>query len=161
MNIIIRPIEEKDKEQLERLYTQTIQEDFPEYGSKTIEYFSNGKYKEDMLHMPLMLGAFLDEKLIGFVLCEKPFGGILFVTWLATDKKYRGQGIGRRLLEEVRKIALETGVHALHLMSDTINVPFYEKCGYEVYGIDPDGYFGSRDYLLRKKVQEPSEEKFL
>lgn len=42
---------------------------------------------------------------------------ILFVTYVAVDEKYRGQGIGRKLLEYAEKVCRDKGCSAIELTS--------------------------------------------
>lgn len=37
----------------------------------------------------------------------------------------------------------------------------YKQCGYEVIGYDPQGYFGTDNYFMKKKLREPNEKLFL
>ncbi len=161
MEIDIRLIEEKDKEIFEKLYRESVMEDFPEYTEKTRHYLTTGVYKENMWKLPLRLGAYIGDAMVGYVLCENPFGGVAFAHWLAVDKKYRGKGVGKKLLEKLTDLLKDKGAHAIHLQADKKNIGFYEKCGYDVYGEDNKGYFGAHDFLLRKIIQSPKEDTFV
>ena len=59
--------------------------------------------------------------------------GVLGKTWyidvLVVHKSYRGRGIGRRLVEEARRIAIQEGCNTISVWPERQAVPFYEKCG--------------------------------
>ena len=61
---------------------------------------------------------------------------VTYVDTLWVDETYRGKGLGAKLLEEVEKTAKEKGCYLIHL--DTFDFQakeFYEKQGYEVFGV--------------------------
>jgi len=160
MTIAIRKIHEKDFEELNKLYTTTVLEDFYEYSEKIRKRFVQDPYKRNIFTSSIKYGAFVEDRLVGYLFAYKPMGGILFCSWLAIHTDYRGQGIGKKLLKKLEENAKKLHVHSIHLFSDQRNITFYEKCGYEVYGIDKQGFFGSDDYLMKKKIQEPQEDYF-
>jgi len=61
--------------------------------------------------------------------------GWAFVKYLILPERYRGMGLGSRLMEEAEKIARARGYVGIWL--DTFEFqakPFYEKLGYTVFG---------------------------
>jgi ribosomal protein S18 acetylase RimI-like enzyme len=67
------------------------------------------------------------------------------------NEAYRGNGIGRRLLEAAEEQARKSG--CLHVAVDTTEFQargFYEKQGYSVYAVQEDYPAGHRKFLLRK-----------
>ena len=159
--IIIRELDNNDAEIFEKAYESIIQNEFPEYTQNTRDYFTE-EYKKKMLKAEFKLGAFVDSKVVGFLLAEsKPMGGVLFVNWLAVAGDQQHKGIGRMLLKKIDAIARDLGCHALYLEMNNRNLGFYNKCGYEVIGHDPKGYFGTDNYFMRKTLREPDEKLFL
>lgn len=68
-----------------------------------------------------------------FTDCRKP----LYLTGMAVDPKRQRQGIGRRSVDEVRRIAKEWSSDAIRLDSyDAVAGAgtFYEKCGFREVG---------------------------
>jgi predicted GNAT family N-acyltransferase len=53
---------------------------------------------------------------------------------VAVLSRYRGQGIGRALMEQIEHYAAQSGVSEIILHSQDHAVPFYEKLGYRVQG---------------------------
>ncbi|ANK72410.1 MULTISPECIES: GNAT family N-acetyltransferase [Ensifer] len=75
-----------------------------------------------------------------------------FIRYLAVPDEYRGQGLGRRLVEEAEKIARQRGYVGLWL--DTFEFqarPFYEKLGFEVFGELEGGDGAIARYFLKKR----------
>lgn len=63
------------------------------------------------------------------------FLGWFYVDLLFVDGKYRGRGIGKRLLQEAESWAKKKGCRHIHLNTITFQAPgFYRKMGYQIYG---------------------------
>ena len=78
--------------------------------------------------------------------------GWAFIRYLAVPEQYRGQGLGRRLIEEAERIARQRGYIGLWL--DTFEFqarPFYEKLGFEVFGELEGGEGAIARYFLKKR----------
>jgi GNAT superfamily N-acetyltransferase len=77
----------------------------------------------------------------------------LHVSVLAVAPALRGQGWGRRLLEEAERLAWEAGCR--HAWLDTFSFqarPFYERLGYRVFGALPDYPTGHTRHFLAKAL---------
>ncbi|AEI41179.1 GNAT family N-acetyltransferase [Paenibacillus mucilaginosus] len=78
----------------------------------------------------------------------------LFVEILWVDEKYRGQGLGGRLLAAAEEAARLRGCRLMHLDTFSFQAPeFYRKMGFEVFGVldgFPEGY---QRYYLKKTIQ--------
>ncbi|AWI57260.1 GNAT family N-acetyltransferase [Sinorhizobium fredii] len=78
--------------------------------------------------------------------------GWAFIRYLAVPDQYRGQGLGRRLMEEAEKLARARGYIGLWL--DTFEFqarPFYEKLGFELFGELEGGQGAIPRYFLKKR----------
>ena len=74
---------------------------------------------------------------------------VAYIDTLWVDSEYRGKGLGAELLAEVEKTA--KGCYLIHL--DTYDFQakeFYEKQGYEVFGVLEDCPRGHCRYYLKK-----------
>jgi ribosomal protein S18 acetylase RimI-like enzyme len=72
------------------------------------------------------------------------YWGRLHVQNLHVDADWRGQGIGRRLMEMAEALARERGCHGINVDTFTFQAPgFYEKLGFLKIG-EVHGYF--KDY---------------
>lgn len=161
MEIFIRPLNTKDKKQLQDLFKKTVHSEFPEYSAGLKHYYSSGKYFERMMALPITFGAFEKEQLIGFIIAEDAFGGIVFAHWLTIMREYQKKGIGKKLVRTLEEEAIQRGAHGIYLEADIRNVPFYESLGYSILGHDEHGYFGLDEYFMKKLLQNPIEEAYL
>ncbi|OBZ92682.1 acetyltransferase [Pararhizobium polonicum] len=79
--------------------------------------------------------------------------GWAFVKYLVIPDRYRGQGLGSRLIAEAETIARARGYLGVWL--DTFEFqarPFYEKLGYEVFGELEGGPNAIPRYFLKKRL---------
>lgn len=92
-----------------------------------------------------------DDKVIAGIDADIYIWNILFVSVIFVDEDYRDQGLGAILLNKVESEAKTLGVKLSHL--DTFDFQakeFYEKHGYEVFGILDDCPEGHKRYYMRK-----------
>ena len=76
---------------------------------------------------------------------------VAYIDTLWVGSEYRGQGLGARLLAEVEKTSKAKGCYLIHL--DTFDFQakeFYEKQGYEVFGVLEDCPKEHSRYYLKK-----------
>jgi GNAT superfamily N-acetyltransferase len=72
--------------------------------------------------------------------------------WVA--ESLRGQGVGRRLLEEAEAEAIRRGCRQLVLTTHSFQAPgFYEKLGFHVVSELPEYPRGHRQIVLRKRLR--------
>lgn len=78
---------------------------------------------------------------------------VTYIDTLWVDESYRGKGLGAKLLAEVECAAKEKGCYLIHL--DTFDFQakgFYEKQGYEVFGVLEDCPKDHCRYYLKKTI---------
>ena len=81
------------------------------------------------------------------------WGGWLHVKILWVDAAARSQGNGTRLLQAAEDYAVERGCFAATLETHSFQArPFYEKCGYEVFGTLEDYPPGHAKFFMRKRL---------
>ena len=72
---------------------------------------------------------------------------------LFIPEQLRGEGLGTRLVRQAEAIARERGHIGIWL--NTFEAPgFYQKLGYEVFGVLPDHPGGRRRFFLHKRLQQ-------
>ena len=79
--------------------------------------------------------------------------GILYISLLFVDERYRGLGLGTALLNKVESEAKALGATLVHL--DTFDFQakdFYLKHGYEIFGTLEDCPKGHNRYYLKKHL---------
>jgi ribosomal protein S18 acetylase RimI-like enzyme len=77
----------------------------------------------------------------------------LYIDVLWVKEEFRKDGVGSHLLKEVEKIAKDKGCSLIHL--DTFDFQakgFYEKHGYEVFGVLEDCPIEHKRYYLKKNI---------
>lgn len=97
----------------------------------------------------------LDENgdLIGGIAARLYLWECVYVDILWVQKKWRGEGLGARLLREVEQDAIVRGAKLIHL--DTFDFQakdFYEKQGYEVFGQLENCTDGHVRYYMKKEL---------
>jgi ribosomal protein S18 acetylase RimI-like enzyme len=75
-----------------------------------------------------------DKEIVGGLI-GSTFWGWFYISLMWIKEEYRGQGLGRRLLEAAEAEARNRGVRHAYLDTFTFQAPgFYEKLGYQVFG---------------------------
>lgn len=70
----------------------------------------------------------IEQKLI------RDYGKVAHIEDVVVDNNYRGQGLGKKLINEAMKIAKENNCYKIILDCDNHNIKFYEKCNFEHKG---------------------------
>jgi ribosomal protein S18 acetylase RimI-like enzyme len=106
----------------------------------------------------LFLFAEIDNQVVGYS-CYGPISGTVDsydLYWIATDNKYRGQGIGKKLLFETEQRVAALGGNGLY--AETASKPqyeptrlFYEKNNYTIEARLKDFYAPDDDKLIYVK----------
>ncbi len=138
--------------------------------------------KECMADEMIMISAILDDELVGWTGGRPQYGGNVWELHpMVVDENYRGQGIGRRLVESLEAEVKKRGGLTLYCGSDdedfktSLSDPgiynnlwdkiknienyknhpfeFYQKCGFQIIGVMPDAN-GRRkpDIILGKRI---------
>jgi GNAT superfamily N-acetyltransferase len=81
------------------------------------------------------LGIKLSGKLIAGINASITAYKILYISTIFVDEEYRGNGLGKKLMETVESKAIELGVNMIRLDTfDWQGYEFYVKLGYELIG---------------------------
>ena len=90
------------------------------------------------------------DEFIGGI-CGSVYWDGLEIDTLWIDERYRGKGYGRDLVVEAEAYARELGA-VVAFLKTVEAVDFYEKLGYEIFGILEDRPIGTRLYHLKKRL---------
>ena len=105
----------------------------------------------------LVVGAWRDEALAGFVVLsfEGPFSG--YVQLLGVDAAARRQGVGRALMDQAERIAFARGPNLFLCVSgfNTGAQRFYARLGFEEVGRLRDYLVAGEDEWLLRKTRGP------
>lgn len=79
--------------------------------------------------------------------------GWLHINALWVDPSAQGQGYGTQLMAAAEAEALRRGCHSAYLDTFSFQArPFYERCGYEVFGTLDDFPAGHQRFFMRKAL---------
>ena len=93
----------------------------------------------------------LDGELIGGI-CGSVYWDGLEIDTLWIDDLHRGRGYGRDLVVEAETYAREQGA-VIAFLKTVEAVDFYQKLGYEIFGILEDRPIGTQLYHLKKRLK--------
>lgn len=94
-----------------------------------------------------------DDDIIGGIIAKMYCWNCVYVDTLWVSEESRGSGLGKGLLQEVEAAARSNRATLIHL--DTFDFQakeFYEKSGYEVFGVLKDCPKGHTRYYLKKAL---------
>jgi GNAT superfamily N-acetyltransferase len=93
-----------------------------------------------------------DEAVLGGVLA-KAGRGWLHINTLWVDPSVREQGYGAQLMAAAEAEARQRGCHSAYLDTFSFQArPFYERCGYTVFGTLEDFPVGHQRFFMRKSL---------
>jgi ribosomal protein S18 acetylase RimI-like enzyme len=80
-------------------------------------------------------------------------GGWLYIASLWVDEKYRQQGMGKMLLAQAEKIAIQKKCSGVYLYTYSFQSPqFYEKLGYKTFGTLENFCSDNSKLYMKKKL---------
>jgi len=104
----------------------------------------HSRYRQVIAEQGLSLGAYDGDLLIGVAIAERrDWNRSLWVWEFHIHPDYRGQGIGRRLMDALADRARRAGLCVIVCETQNTNVPairFYRRVGFELDGIDLSYY---------------------
>lgn len=107
--------------------------------------------------IPLDLYAYDDDGALVGGIVAATWGGWLAIDLLWIREDQRGTGLGSNLLRQIEERA-RSERDCIGVRLDTWGFqakPFYEKQGYEVFGVLEDHPPGETEYLLAKRLDRP------
>ncbi len=135
--------------------------DFSVYKPQTVKTYRTNIFslaslqKSFLADNNVIYGAYLKQKLVGFIWLKTDCGGVLMADWLAVKTEHRNQGIASKLLQQAEEWALSHHYHYLYLYTETNNnKAFYTKRGFKHIGTHPNFWFGETEYIFGKSLQK-------
>jgi putative acetyltransferase len=127
----IRKATQDDKVEINALHIASIRElCSAHYPAATIDAWVGGREPEIYTHVIATRDVVVvdqDGTLTGFGQLDRQSGEVDAVYVLPS---YARQGVGRRILQELERIAAEAGVLRLHVSSSLNAIPFYASAGF-------------------------------
>ena len=133
--IVIKQLDEKDFPEVIKLSLSIFK---PKAG-KQDRYHNIQRWKKYFKHKGILLGAFINKKLVGYLFCyQRESNQNSLHCWAAgVDKKYRQKGILKKLISKLIKILKEKNYKALTINTWPEKFPemyaYLTKYGYEEY----------------------------
>lgn len=163
----IRRITKEEINQFYVVFSSVLKEGFPEYSKELIDFFlkkdfSKKVFIKDFCRQLMVLLALEKQKIVGFLVLDKLYGGVSYCNWLGVVKECRGRGIGWELMKEWEKEILLIGGHKLLLLTQAEkNRVFYLKCGFNQEGFEEKSWFGLDSWIFGKVIAAPEPKVFL
>ena len=145
------------------VFAKLLQNDFPGYSKAVVDYFLNKTYSQKNFDYWLSTGwkiilvAKLRNKIVGFAVLDKPYGGVCFCRWLGVLKGFRNRGVGKKLIEKWISCAKNYGCHKVEVASQPEARGFYKKCNLNLEGERKLSYFGINQYIFGRIIGYPSD----
>lgn len=81
------------------------------------------------------------------------FGGWVYISLLWVEESLRNRGYGTELIDRLEREAMGLGCRWAHVDTYSFEArPFYERLGYEVFGVLEDYPEGHCKYFLKKRL---------
>ncbi len=105
----------------------------------------------DEMHDPLAFVASEGESLVGAIVVV-PFWGALHIKYIYIDEKYRGKGLGTRLMQRAFAFGLQQKYPFAFVETMSFQaLEFYQKMGFELDFTRPGYAHGTSFHYLTKK----------
>lgn len=109
--------------------------------------FPDENYDYDKLcQEAVFLGAYDNGRCIGLAILKKSYLKYLYLYDLKVNKEYRNQGVGSKLIEKAKRIAIKRNYKGLYTQGQDNNLSaclFYLNKGFRIGGLDTDVYKGT------------------
>lgn len=164
MMINIEFLKQNEVSEFCQVFNKLLIADFPGYSKKVIDFLLNKVYTPQAFAYWLTIGwrpvilAKVNNKIVGFAVMDKPYGGVAFLRWLGVLKEFRHQGVGKHLIQSVVVYAKDYGCHKLEVAAQTQASEFYRKVGLELEGKRRLSYFGIDHFIYGKILGVPKDE---
>ncbi|WP_255286511.1 MULTISPECIES: arsinothricin resistance N-acetyltransferase ArsN1 family A [unclassified Bacillus (in: firmicutes)] len=163
MNLLIRSSEESDIKSIQQIYNQGIEDRIATLETEIKDFFymkewfekHNGRYK--------VIVAESEGQIVGWASLNQynnrcAYDGVADIS-VYISREFRGRGIGKKLLEDLKSLAIKNGFHKMILFTFPFNKlgqGLYKKMGFREVGV-----FKNQGFLDGKFVDVMAMEKLL
>lgn len=156
MAYLIRPAQPDDAEGISRAIVTALREtnakDYSEEVIARVEQAFSPTAVSDLLRRRLVFVAINDDIVVGTASLDGRVVRTVFI-----EPSWQGRGIGRALMTEVERAAVEQGVATLAVPSSITAEPFYAKLGFASVR---DSYHGEeRTIVMERPLLNSSEDR--
>ena len=138
---LLRPARLEDYEELNRIARQVCALHASWGSGMAVDYPYPIDWLQELLETDGMYVACLDGRIVGYIrfyfwTAGGPSAAVrkmMSIDDIGVDEALRNQGIGKRMMADLRELAGQNGCAAINLYVDAPNVnaiAFYEKCGF-------------------------------
>lgn len=140
---------------LTKFFTKNLPLEFPEYKDRTEQILTDDtlwskKTWKQYYKNAIILGAWEDKELVGFVAGAIPQHGVSLLSWLIVDQKHQNQGIGKELLRLYEEFVGWSGGHFVYTYTHERIEEFYQKQSYTRVGPFAPAWLGL-SYIIYSK----------
>lgn len=163
MAVKIEKLQVQELDSFWPVFSQVLESGFPGYTKAVIDYFLTKVYTRKAFHYWLSTGwkivllAKSGNRIIGFAVLDKPYGGVCFCRWLGVIKDFRNKGAGKKLIEAWINYAKNYGCHKVEIASQPGAKEFYKKCQLKLEGKRQLSYFGIDQFIFGKVIGKPDD----
>ncbi len=146
------------------LFKTILSEEFPEYTNRIKNFFLTKDYSKASFEFNIdrpyrkVLLALEDNKVVGYLVADQTYGGVGFISFFGVNKKYRKKGVGTALISAYEEFCHSKKAHMIRLYTFERIIPFYNKLGFEKIGEEKQGYWGTNNQIMAKKIGDWNEE---
>jgi ribosomal protein S18 acetylase RimI-like enzyme len=158
MNFTIEKLATDQIAQFHQVFCQVLREGFC-YSPETTEYFiktaysaPNFQYWLSYGHKGIIVARNDAKEIIGYLVYDSPYGGVLFCRWLGVLKEFRKNGIASKLFDEFINTAKSLKCHKVEVAAQVPARGFYQKYGLTEEGFRKNSYFGIDQYLFGRVI---------
>lgn len=105
--------------------------------------FPDENYDYDAMTDSVFIGAYDGEKCVGLAILQPGFFKYMYLYDLKVNGKYRGQHIGKMLMQKAKEVAVQNGYCGLYTQGQDNNLGaclFYLNSGFYIGGLDTNVY---------------------
>ena len=125
--------------------------------------FPDENYEYEAMSDSVFIGAYDGEKCVGLAIIQPGFFKYMYLYDLKVNSDYRGQHVGRKLIEKVKEVAASQGYCGVYTQGQDNNSAaclFYLNSGFYIGGLDTNVYRhtkqeGKADIIFYCEVNRP------
>lgn len=146
------------------LFKHILTAEFPEYSDKVKNHFLTRDYSKESFEFNIdrpyrkVLTATENDRVVGYLVADQTYGGVGFISFLGVHGEFRKKGVASALFSEYEKFCKEKKAHMMKLYTFERIIPFYDKLGFQKIGEEKEGYWGTNNQVMGKKIGEWNEE---
>lgn len=102
---------------------------------------------DEMAKNSVFIGAYDNNRCVGLAIMQQGFCKYMYLYDLKVNRDCRGMGIGQKLTERAKEVAVQAGYRGVYTIGQDNNLAaclFYLKNGFRIGGLDTEVYNGTK-----------------